>query len=67
MTLVKSMGRVTQTGQLQIPQHILRLAGAEHGQMVEFELGPRDVIRVTLKKKRKPGNPSPRKIRKTVR
>jgi len=61
------MGRVTQTGHLQIPQHILRLAGAEPGHMAEFEFGPRDVIRVTLKKRKIPGNPRPRKILKTVR
>jgi len=73
MTLVKSMGRVTQTGQLQIPPHILRLVGAKPGQHVEFVIGPRDMIQVKLKNLRVPKprpknpfyhtDPKPKRIR----
>jgi len=64
MTLSKAVGQVSTSGQLQVPSHLLRLVGAKPGQQVDFVVGPRGVIQVTLKKQM---GPKPRTIMKKVR
>lgn len=67
MTLTKSMGRVSPKGQLGIPPHILRLAGAKPGQLAEFRIGSRGTIQVALKAKMMAGGPKPRTVPKSNR
>ncbi len=62
MPLMKSLSRINSEGLLTVPAHVLKMAGAKPGQLVEFVLGPRGSIQVLLKHPKSPGKPKLRSI-----
>lgn len=62
MTLYKSVGRISETGQLQIPARILWLVGGKPGELVELIVGSRNTIHVVRKNEKEPWHPKPKTI-----